>query len=107
MISFRPTLPFILCLVLIGGCTETRTLMPTPNLYANGQTELFGELVPELTKTQIELIYVTDRAPEVGEAGELRYGFKLSGECRPMSVSASDGGKYSRAEGKGARNERS
>ena len=66
------------CLVLTAGCAETRTLMPTPNLYADEKATLFEELPQEYANTLVELIYVTDRAPETDQAGNLRYGYKRS-----------------------------
>jgi esterase/lipase superfamily enzyme len=52
--------------------------MPTPSLYADETAPLFGELAPDFTNTQVELIYVTDRAPETDEGGNLTYGFNRS-----------------------------
>ena len=52
--------------------------MPTPNLYTAEKATLFEALPQEYTSTLVELIYVTDRAPETDEAGNLRYGFKRS-----------------------------
>ena len=52
--------------------------MPTPNIYANEETALFEALPEEYTSTKVELIYVTDRAPETDEAGNLSYGFGRS-----------------------------
>ncbi len=78
MIPARNPLLFLACLTLVAGCAESRQLMPTPSLYADETAPLFGDLAPELTSTQVELIYVTDRAPETDEAGNLTYGFNRS-----------------------------
>ncbi len=78
MIVSRATSLMLLCLVLVGGCSSSRLLMPTPHLYTDGNAKLFGELAPELTRTQVEIIYVTDRAPEVDETGKLHYGSRRS-----------------------------
>ena len=78
MISARTPLLFLACITLVAGCAESRQLMPTPSLYANEEAPLFGELAPEYTSTQVELIYVTDRAPETDEEGNLTYGFNRS-----------------------------
>jgi len=64
--------------LLIAGCAESRQLMPTPNLYVNETATLFEALPQEYASTLVELIYVTDRAPETDEAGNLRYGYKRS-----------------------------
>ena len=75
----RPVLPLVfLCIMLAGGCADTRELMPTPNLYRDDKTKLFSELAPELSSTKVEMIYVTDRAPETDAAGNLHYGFHRS-----------------------------
>ncbi len=66
------------CAMLIVGCAESRQLMPTPNVYTDEKTTLFEALPQEYTSTQVELIYVTDRAPETDEAGNLHYGFGRS-----------------------------
>ncbi|MDH3593596.1 MAG: alpha/beta hydrolase [Rhodospirillales bacterium] len=78
MISARIPLLFLACMALVAGCAESRKLMPTPSLYADETAPLFGDLAPELTSTQVELIYVTDRAPETDEEGNLHYGFNRS-----------------------------
>ncbi len=66
------------CVLLIAGCAESRKLMPTPNLYTDGKATLFEALPQEYASTLVELIYVTDRAPETDEAGNLRYGYNRS-----------------------------
>ena len=70
--------PILACVLLIAGCAESRQLMPTPNLYTDDKVALFEALPPEYVNTLVELIYVTDRAPETDEAGNLRYGYKRS-----------------------------
>ncbi|MFQ5983177.1 MAG: alpha/beta hydrolase [Woeseiaceae bacterium] len=69
---------FVACIFLISGCAETRKLMPTPNLYTDERATLFEALPEEYTSPLVELIYVTDRAPETDEAGNLRYGYNRS-----------------------------
>ncbi len=78
MMSARLHGPFLICVLLIAGCAESRRLMPTPNLYTDEKTTLFEALPQEYASTLVELIYVTDRAPETDEAGNLHYGFKRS-----------------------------
>ncbi|MEM7171779.1 MAG: alpha/beta hydrolase [Pseudomonadota bacterium] len=63
---------------LILGCAENRLLMPTPNYYTEEAAVLFETLPDEYASTQVELIYVTDRAPERDEEGKLRYGYNRS-----------------------------
>ncbi len=75
MISARVHGPILACVLLIAGCAESRQLMPTPNLYTDENATLFEALPQEYASTLVELIYVTDRAPETDEAGKLRYGY--------------------------------
>ena len=82
MTSARIPLLLLACLTVVAGCTESRKLMPTPSLYSDETAPLFGELAPEFTSTEVELIYVTDRAPETDEAGNLTYGFDRSNSHR-------------------------
>ncbi len=78
MMSTRCHGPVLACVLLIAGCAESRKLMPTPNLYTDGNRTLFEALPQEDASTLVELIYVTDRAPETDEAGSLRYGYNRS-----------------------------
>lgn len=69
----------VILIILLASCsTAGRPLMPTPNVYSEGQTELFAELPDVFESTLVELLYVTDRAPETDEEGNLHYGFKRS-----------------------------
>ncbi len=69
---------FLLLLVLLlPGCQNT--LMPTPNIYVGGRYDMYPDgLPPELETTTIDLLYVTDRAPERKADGSLSYGWKRS-----------------------------
>jgi esterase/lipase superfamily enzyme len=78
VMSFRACRPYLLGILLIAGCAESRQLMPTPSLYTNEKATLFGTLPDEYADTLVELIYVTDRAPETDEAGNLAYGHRRS-----------------------------
>ncbi len=64
--------------LLAVGCAETRVLMPTPNLYVPPESKLFGDLPEAFTSTQVELLYITDRAPEMDANGDLHYGYGRS-----------------------------
>ena len=59
-----------------AGCQQQ--LMPTPNIYVGGRYELFEQLREELTGSTIDLLYITDRAPETRRDGTLRYGYRRS-----------------------------
>ena len=78
MIPARLHGPILAGVWLIAGCAESRQLMPTPNLYADQKATLFEALPQEYANTLVELIYVTDRAPETDEGGNLRYGYNRS-----------------------------
>jgi esterase/lipase superfamily enzyme len=60
----------------LAGC-QTK-LMPTPNIYAGGEYELFGDLHPALRTNEVEILYVTDRVPLEPKGGRLRYGHERS-----------------------------
>ena len=78
MMSTRVHGPLLVCVLLIAGCAESRQLMPTPTHYTDETATLFEALPEEYTSPLVELIYVTDRAPETDEAGNLRYGYNRS-----------------------------
>ena len=67
-------------LALLAGCASTtRQLMPAPNLYSGPEAPpLFSDLPAELQGNELDLLYVTDRAPETTGSGELRYGYERS-----------------------------
>ncbi len=61
-----------------AGC-EQQQLMPTPNMYVGGKYELYEGGLPEYLKgSTIDLLYLTDRAPETRQDGSLRYGYGRS-----------------------------
>jgi len=68
----------IILVALLTGCATGWPLMPTPNIYAEAQAELFEEIPEAFESTKVELLYVTDRAPETDEEGNLHYGFRRS-----------------------------
>jgi esterase/lipase superfamily enzyme len=69
----------ILAVVLIlMGCAGARVMMPTPNVHLDPQHDFYGSLHRELKSTEVSLLYVTDRAPEKNDEGDLGYGYKRS-----------------------------
>jgi len=48
--------------------------MPTPNVYLDAEHDVFAELDPSISTTQVKLFYITDREPKQNEDGILRYG---------------------------------
>jgi esterase/lipase superfamily enzyme len=53
--------------------------MPTPNVHVETQRDFFDTLDPNLKNTEVPLFFITNRAPEQDEAGDLRYGSGRSG----------------------------
>ena len=73
----------------IGGLTEEEiwrmkanaarvTVVNFEGEYTDDKAALFEALPQEYANTLVELIYVTDRAPETDEGGNLRYGYNRS-----------------------------
>ena len=60
--------------VLITGCSGARVMMPTPNVYLDSEQDVYADLSAPLKSTEVPLFYITDRAPERDEEGNLRYG---------------------------------
>lgn len=63
--------------LLLCGC-KGRQLMPTPNLFADSETDPFAEVVPELQTNKVDVLYLTDRVPVERKDGTLRYGYERS-----------------------------
>ena len=64
-----------LCLLLLAcSCRSTPQLMPTPNVYLTRLTNAFSHVPPALQTNVVDLLYVTDRAPEHDRTGRLVYG---------------------------------
>ena len=72
--------PLLLCLFsafLVAGCAGRPALMPTPSIYlADGYSDVYID--PTLRNRGVELLYVTDRAPDTDESGALAYGAERS-----------------------------
>ena len=62
----------LLIVLLLGGCA--RVMMPPPNLYTSGAQKPFGNLREELRSSRVDVLYVTDRAPEIDSSEVLSYG---------------------------------
>jgi esterase/lipase superfamily enzyme len=76
--KFRNGVVLLLTVIALAGCATSRSLMPTPNLYAAGREEPFVNISPELKTNRVELFYVTDRKPEKDKNGRLAYGYGRS-----------------------------
>ena len=78
----------LILLISVGGCGGgPPELMPTPNVYATGQRDLFTNVPPELQNNKVQVIYVTDRQNDSGSAEKPAYGFKRS---RSLAVGVSE-----------------
>jgi esterase/lipase superfamily enzyme len=68
-----PVLPCLMGAILIAGCAGRSALMPTPSIYlAEGYSE--DHIDPTLRNRSVDLVYVTDRAPDTDKSGSLKYG---------------------------------
>lgn len=80
--SVKPSLGlFVLGFVFISGCTsKARPLMPTPAIYQTGTggITLFAQTPRARRTAEVELLYLTDRAPETAPESDLPYGEKRS-----------------------------
>jgi esterase/lipase superfamily enzyme len=69
----------LVCLsLLLTACAGPRKMMPTPNVHLDQNRDFYGELHPSLKSTEVPLFFITDRAPEQDEQGNLRYGHNRS-----------------------------
>jgi esterase/lipase superfamily enzyme len=65
----------VLLALLLAGC-QAPTLMPTPNLYAWGDSNPFASVPPALQTNYVDVFYITDRVPEASAPSG--YGYKRS-----------------------------
>lgn len=72
------TLIVIASALLLAACSGPRVMMPTPNEALDDDTSAYQALHPELKSTQVPVFYVTDRAPEKDDKGNLVYGYGRS-----------------------------
>ncbi len=73
MKSPGPVTVLFLALLLVG-CASTQELMPAPNIYADGSGYPESGVAPGLKSNEVDLLFVTDRAPETSADGTLEYG---------------------------------
>jgi esterase/lipase superfamily enzyme len=62
---------------LAAGC-GTPSLMPTPNLHRSASDNPFGDVPPAFRNNTVDVLYLTDRAPEGKAAPDRKYGFRRS-----------------------------
>jgi esterase/lipase superfamily enzyme len=58
--------------LLISGCAQQ--LMPTPNMYINRDNNPFADVPPELQTSDIDVLFVTDRAEKKDQNGKSDFG---------------------------------
>lgn len=75
--TLSPAILSLLALLLVG-CSSTPKLMPAPNIYTDGGGYPESSVPTDLKSNKIDLLYVTDRAPEITENNTLEYGFGRS-----------------------------
>ena len=65
---------------MLGGCaTKPRELMPTPALFDQPAARaIFQQVPPERRTTFVDLLFITDRAPDDSPEAELPYGQERS-----------------------------
>jgi esterase/lipase superfamily enzyme len=70
--------PLLAVVLILTGCSGARMMMPTPNVHLDPKYNYFADLARGLKSTEVPLFYVTDRAPEQDEKGNLYYGYRRS-----------------------------
>jgi hypothetical protein len=66
---------FLMATQLAVSCSSHRPMMPTPDVYALGIMEPYPDSLPPSLKTvDVNVMYLTDRRPEIAQDGRLDYG---------------------------------
>jgi len=73
-VAYIPGLAFLGLSVLMTGCSGARLMMPAPNVYLDSDQDVYADLSAPLKSTEVPLFYITGRAPEQDDEGNLRYG---------------------------------
>jgi esterase/lipase superfamily enzyme len=74
IVKIRSIIELVLVALVIAGCSSTPKLMPTPNIYVNGGSYPESSVSPGLKSNKVDLLFVTDRKPEIDADGNLAYG---------------------------------
>ena len=64
----------VLATLILTACSSTQKLMPTPNIYVDGGNYPELSVPQDLKSNKVDLLFVTDRAPETSADGSLIYG---------------------------------
>jgi esterase/lipase superfamily enzyme len=87
MISTHIRVSFLVLIAVLCGCGGADTqFMVTPRIYTHPEWNPFANVPPALQSNRVEILYVTDRAPESASGDQMQYGLKRSrsmafGEC--------------------------
>ena len=73
-ISKAISYPLLFGVFALVGCSSIPKLMPTPNIYLEGGGYPASSVPRDLRSNEVDLLFVTDRAPETSDDGELVYG---------------------------------
>jgi esterase/lipase superfamily enzyme len=72
--QIRTHIALVFIVLVLVGCSSTPKLMPTPNIYLEGGGYPESSVPRGLRSNEVELLFVTDRAPETSADGTLVYG---------------------------------
>jgi esterase/lipase superfamily enzyme len=78
IVRIRTLMELVLVALVIGGCSSTQKLMPTPNIYLNGGGYPESSVSQGLKNNKVDVLFVTDRKPETSADGTLVYGIGRS-----------------------------
>lgn len=78
IVRIRTLMELVLVTLVIGGCSSTQKLMPTPNIYLNGGGYPESSVSQDLKNNKVDVLFVTDRKPETSADGTLAYGTRRS-----------------------------
>src|ERR1035437_3305562 len=67
-----------LSVIFLGAGCATPSLMPTPNLYGRTSDNPFANVPPAFRTNTVDVLYLTDRAPDGNPAKDPRYGLGRS-----------------------------
>lgn len=65
-------------MVFVVGAGCSQQLMPTPNMYLNSDVNPFADVPPALQTTDIDVLFVTDRAEKKDKNGKPDFGYERS-----------------------------
>jgi len=78
IVRIRTLMELVLVALVIAGCSSTQKLMPTPNIYLNGEGYPESSVSQGLKNNKVDVLFVTDRKPETSADGTLAYGTSRS-----------------------------